>query len=186
MPIDQACPATRRSNNLMTALLVLSPIILLAAMGAVWKARPVHAAFLLALTLALVAVYYLAIGADFIGLVQFLVYVGAVAVLIVFSLLITRPGDETEELIRRPRSLVAGLACTLPVLAVLLYVVSQSLGIESTDALTKVSISAIGSVLFTTYAPAVIAVAILLTAVMIGAALFAREPGKNPQCPSDS
>jgi NADH:ubiquinone oxidoreductase subunit 6 (subunit J) len=43
----------------------------------------------------------------------------------------------------------------------------------------------LGAVLFTTHAPAVLAVAVLLTAVMIGAALFAREPGKKPQNPSD-
>ena len=82
----------------MTSLLILSPLIMLAALGAVWKARPVHAALLLALALALTAVLYLTIGADFIGLIQFMVYVGAIAVLIVFSLLITRPGDEAEEI----------------------------------------------------------------------------------------
>ena len=37
----------------MIPLLILSPLILLAALGAVWKARPVHAALLLALALAL-------------------------------------------------------------------------------------------------------------------------------------
>ena len=110
----------------MIPLLILTPLILLAALGAVWMARPVHAALLLALALALNAVLYLVLGADFIGLVQFMVYVGAVAVLIVFSLLITRPGDEAAELARRPKSFVTGLVCTLPVLGVLLYVVSQT------------------------------------------------------------
>ena len=88
----------------MIPLLILTPLILLAALGAVWLARPVHAALLLALTLALIAVFYLTVGAEFIGLVQFMVYVGGVAILIVFSLLITRPGDEAEEVARRPRS----------------------------------------------------------------------------------
>jgi NADH-quinone oxidoreductase subunit J len=170
----------------MTPLLILSPLILLAALGAVWKARPVHAALLLALTLALAAVLYLTIGADFIGLVQFMVYVGAVAVLIVFSLLITRPGDEEEELVRRPRSLITGLVCTLPVLDVLVYAVSRmenvSSGVAEAPALPVVQL---GTVLFTTHAPAVLAVGVLLTAVMIGAALFARDPGKKPPTPSD-
>jgi NADH-quinone oxidoreductase subunit J len=171
----------------MIPLLILTPLILLAALGAVWKARPVHAALLLALALALNAVLYLLVGAHFIGLVQFMVYVGAVAVLIVFSLLITRPGDEAEEIARRPKSLVTGLACTLPVLGVLVYPVSQ-LAKTKTEAAEAplVSIERLGTVLFTTHAPAVITVAVLLTAVMIGAALFAREPGKKPQHPSDS
>jgi len=169
----------------MTPLLILAPLILLAALGAVWMARPVHAALMLALSLALVAALYLALGADFIGLVQFAVYVGAVAVLIVFSLLITRRGDEAEEIERRPKSLVTGLICSLPVLAVLIYVVSQSqTGKQETQSLPQLPLKELGITLFTTHAPAVLALAVLLTAVMIGAALFAREPGKTPQNPS--
>jgi NADH-quinone oxidoreductase subunit J len=171
----------------MIPLLILTPLILLAALGAVWKARPVHAALLLALTLALNAVLYLVLGADFIGLIQFMVYVGAVAVLIVFSLLITRPGDEADEIARRPKSLVTGLACSLPVLAVLVYVVSRFGKTEPvTSEAPSFSVEQLGKALFTTHAPAVMAVGVLLTAVMIGAALFAREPGKKPQNPSDS
>lgn len=169
----------------MIPLLILSPLILLAALGAVWKARPVHAALLLALALALNAVLYLVIGADFIGLVQFMVYVGAVAVLIVFSLLITRPGDEAEEIARRPRSLLLGLACTVPVLAVLIYTISRVTAPAAAEA-PALSVEQLGTALFTTHAPAVVTVAVLLTAVMIGAALFARDPGKKPQPPSDS
>lgn len=169
----------------MIPILVLTPLILFAALGAVWKARPVHAGLLLALALALNAVLYLTVGAHFIGLVQFMVYVGAVAVLIVFSLLITRPRDEEEEIARRPRSFVTGLFCTLPVLAVLVYNVSSLATGKTSDVSPSISIEQLGKILFTTHAPAVLAVAILLTAVMIGAALFAREPGKKPQTPLD-
>lgn len=169
----------------MIPILVLTPLILLAALGAVWKARPVHAGLLLALALALNAVLYLSIGAHFIGLVQFMVYVGAVAVLIVFSLLITRPRDEEEEIARRPRSFVTGLLCTLPVLGVLGYNTSRLTSEKAPDLAPSISIEELGKTLFTTHAPAVIAVAVLLTAVMIGAALFAREPSKKPQTPLD-
>jgi NADH-quinone oxidoreductase subunit J len=157
----------------MIPLLILSPLILLAALGAVWMARPVHAALLLALSLALNAVLYLVMGADFIGLVQFMVYVGAVAVLIVFSLLITRPGDEAEELRRRPGALLPGVACTLPVLAMVLFTVSKTAILETGNA-PSISMESLGKTLFTSHAPAVLALAVLLTAVMIGAALLAR------------
>jgi NADH-quinone oxidoreductase subunit J len=161
----------------MTPLLILSPLILLAALGAVWMARPVHAALLLALALALNAVLYLVMGADFIGLVQFAVYVGAVAVLIVFSLLITRQSDESEEIARRPQSLVPGLLCALPVLAVMLITASRAPA--ASDGTPALPLKEMGKLLFTTHAPAVLAVAVLLTAVMIGAALFARETKPN-------
>jgi NADH-quinone oxidoreductase subunit J len=164
----------------MNAILVLSPLILLAATAAVWKARPVHAALFLALALSLNAVLYLTLGADFIGLVQFSVYVGAVAVLIVFTLLITRPADESEEIARRPKSFATGLLCVVPVLVVLLHSVS-AIGMPESlcRAANKLEVAEIGRLLFTTHAPAVLALAVLLTAVLIGAALLAREPDKK-------
>jgi NADH:ubiquinone oxidoreductase subunit 6 (subunit J) len=171
----------------MIPLLILTPLILLAALGAVWLARPVHAALLLALTLALIAVFYLTVGAEFIGLVQFMVYVGGVAILIVFSLLITRPGDEAEEVARRPRSVALGVVCVAPVLGMLLYAFSKGLPTVAETAATKpptLPVKELGVELFTSDVPAVLAVAVLLTAVLIGAALFAREPNKNPRTPA--
>ena len=164
----------------MIAVYIIIPLIVLAALGAIWKARPGHAALLLALTLSLVAVLYLILGADFLGLIQFSVYVGAVAVLIVFSLLITRPSDESKEIARRPKAIVTGLLCSVPVLAVLVYAVSFSNPEEkavASDAakLAQLDLAELGETLFTTHAPAVLAVAVMLTAVMIGAALFARD-----------
>ena len=170
----------------MIPLLIIAPLILLAALGAVWKARPVHAALFLALALALVAVLYLVVGADFIGLVQFMVYVGAVAVLIVFSLLITRPGDESEEIARRPRAVLGGIICTLPVLAALVLALFLSApGNPAAPAPRSLPLADLGTRLFTTHAPAVLAVAVLLTAVLIGAALFAREPAKFTPPPDE-
>ena len=165
----------------MITLYILIPLIVLAALGAVWKARPVHAALFLALSLSLVAVLYISLGADFLGLIQFSVYVGAVAVLIVFSLMITRPSDESKEIARRPKSMVTGLFCSIPVLAVLVYAVSVATNPGNAAAANvaadapKMDLAKMGEILFTTHAPAVLAIAVMLTAVMIGAALFARD-----------
>lgn len=163
----------------MIAICILTPLILLAALGAAWKARPVHAALLLALTLSLNAVLYLSMGADFIGLVQFSVYVGAVAVLIVFSLLITRPGDEAEEIARRPKSLLPGILCVIPVMVVMLHSASKVADDKVEANANTFHVADLGKLLFNEHAAAVLAVAVLLTAVLIGAALFAREPEKS-------
>jgi len=163
----------------MIPLLILAPLILLAALGVVWKARPVHAALMLALTLSLLAVLYLCLSADFIGLVQFSVYVGAVAVLIVFALLITKPDDEKDEKARRAKVLLPGVICTVPVLVVLLHAASTVAEPAAARPLDGIPLKQLGKILFSSHAPAILAVAVLLTAVLIGAALFAREPSKT-------
>jgi NADH:ubiquinone oxidoreductase subunit 6 (subunit J) len=67
----------------------------------------------------------------------------------------------------------------------LVYGVSRIAGTTESPDAPSFSVEQLGTALFTTHAPAVIAVGILLTAVMIGAALFARDPGKKPQAPSE-
>ena len=48
----------------MIALCIITPLILLAAIGAVWKARPVHAALLLTLPVLGVLVYAVTVGTE--------------------------------------------------------------------------------------------------------------------------
>lgn len=163
----------------MIVPLLLSILMILAASAAVWMVKPVHAGLSLALTLSIAAVIYLFLGAHFIGLVQLMVYVGAVAVLIVFSLLITRRSDEEAERSLRPKALVIGLTCVLPLLGALAYAVTGSIQTKPDRWEPVVPLQELGQALFTDYAPAVLAIGVLLTAVMIGAALFAREARKE-------
>src|SRR5690606_11540413 len=59
---------------------------------AVTSRQVLHAALWLVVALAGLAGCYLVLGAELVGLVQLLVYVGAVVVLILFALLLTRSG----------------------------------------------------------------------------------------------
>lgn len=163
--------------------ILISLLVLVAALGAVLVARTVHAALWMALSLSMVGVLYLVLGADFIGLVQFTVYVGAVAVLMIFALLITRRADEEAEAQARGKSLLLWLVCVVPVLFALLYVAFVSyrgkLNAPLPEATAKLDLAALGQVLYTDYAPAVLAVAVMLTAVLIGASIIARKD--NPE-----
>lgn len=69
---------------------LLATVTWLAAVGAVAFRRPVHATLSLVVCLLGLAVVYLWLEAEFLGLVQILVYVGAVAVLMVFVIQFTR------------------------------------------------------------------------------------------------
>ncbi len=83
-----------------------------AAVLAVTSRHVVHAALWLVVALGSLAGVYLALGAEVVALVQLLVYVGAVVVLVLFALMLTRaPIGVRPDLDARPRRrLVAALA----------------------------------------------------------------------------
>lgn len=94
---------------------------------AVTSGRVVHAALWLVLGLGGLAGTYLAMGAEVVGLVQLLVYVGAVVVLLLFALMLTHaPADADRALdhgrLRRALALVVAAAGAALVLGALLAI----------------------------------------------------------------
>jgi NADH-quinone oxidoreductase subunit J len=67
---------------------ILAPVAVLAALGVLASKKAVHSALLLALTMLSLAVLYLAQDAPFLGVVQVVVYTGAVMMLFLFVLML--------------------------------------------------------------------------------------------------
>jgi len=82
------------------------------ALLAVTSPRVVHCALWLVVTLGCLAGVYLVLGAEVVALVQLLVYVGAVVVLVIFALMLTRaPTGASRDLDAPPgQRLAAALA----------------------------------------------------------------------------
>src|SRR5437667_10991783 len=78
----------RRMNPI--AFVAVAILTLAAALAAVSLPKLIHAALSFAVTFVGVAAFFFLVGAEFVGLVQVFVYVGAVAVLIVFTILLPR------------------------------------------------------------------------------------------------
>ncbi len=91
---------------------VFALLTAVAAVLAVTSRHVVHAALWLVVALGALAGVYLALGAEVVALVQLLVYVGAVVVLVLFALMLTRaPIGVRRDLDAGPgRRLVAALA----------------------------------------------------------------------------
>jgi len=71
-------------------------VTLASSLGVVLVRDVWHAALLLGVALSSVAVHYLMLAAEFIAVMQILVYVGGVLVLITFGVMLTRDGDPQE------------------------------------------------------------------------------------------
>ncbi len=81
----------------------LSSLILFAGFMVVWVKNIIHAALWLIASFAGVAALYFLLEAPFIGVVQILVYAGAVSILVLFAIMLTRQvtGEATRQLFER-------------------------------------------------------------------------------------
>src|SRR3954452_13154827 len=75
---------------------ILALVTVVSAIAALSLRNLVHCALALAVTFAGLAGLYLRLDAQFVGFAQILVYVGAVAILIVFAILLTRGSGPPE------------------------------------------------------------------------------------------
>lgn len=117
-----------------------------------------------------VAGMYFLLNAPFVGLMQLLVYVGAISVLIFFAIMMTRPpagGEEKATSPRRGKALAAALG---PV--VLLAVVCLTSFTQTVDIPRQTDIKELGQGLLGTYGLAFELISVVLLVAMAGAVLL--------------
>ena len=159
------------------ALVIIALVILGGAVAAVSLRNLVHCALCLVAVFVGVAALFLALDAQFVGLAQLLVYVGAVAILIVFAILLTR-GGEVPGGVAAPAWTVGGLVALLTAGALVAAVAQSKVAHQPDVKAPAASVKAIGEKLMTDYVLPLEVVALLLTAALIGAALIALQERK--------
>ena len=156
------------------AFIVIAIFTLSGALAAACLRKLIHAALCLVLAFLGLAAFYFLLGAEFVGLVQVFVYVGAVAVLIVFTILLTRREDEETSGFHWSGALVA-IAVFAGLLWTILKTSSVSVAAPVIEALT---VKRIGEVLMTGYVWPLQCVGLLLTAALIGALVLVMEENR--------
>ncbi len=166
----------------MTGLdLIFLVVALITAAGAIMTVTShnlVHAALFLAVTLAGIAGVFLVMRADFLAMVQLVVYVGAVAVLFLFGLMLTRAPIGREALDSQHRGLALGVSGTLFVLLSVLII--DAFGDVRVATVTGPRIGDLGFALFRDWVLPFEVLSMLLLAALIGAILLSRrEDGES-------
>jgi NADH-quinone oxidoreductase subunit J len=150
-----------------------------AALLVVLSRNVVHSALYLVIALLSVAGTFLLLGAEFLAWAQVLVYVGAVVVLILFGLMLTRApiGPAPQESDVGPWFPLVPAGGLFGVLA---YLIFTEFGGERID-LTVVRTSALGQQLYVEWAFPFMVLGFFLTVALIGAVVIARrEEGEGP------
>jgi NADH-quinone oxidoreductase subunit J len=143
------------------------------ALAAVLLKSVVHSALSVTGAFAGLALMFLSLDAQFAGFAQILVYIGAVAILVVFAILLTRGSDILTDGVFS-RTWLAGLVIAAAVFAALGWAVLQSTpALPNSSVEPTVTVHDIGVALVGRYVLPLEIVALLLTAATIGAAIVA-------------
>jgi len=139
----------------------------------------VHSVLALTVAFAGLAAVYLQLGAQFIGLAQILVYVGAVAILIVFAILLTRDNAAHPEPTGGSFWMTSG-AVALAIFAILAWAIHRSAASRPlASSQPEATMQQIGSAMMLRFALPLEIVGLLLTAALIGAVTIALREKKE-------
>jgi NADH-quinone oxidoreductase subunit J len=145
-----------------------------AAIAVVTMKNIVHAALALVVVLAGVAAQYVLLQAEFLGIVQVLIYIGAVIVLFLFGIMLTRAPMRKSAEYDNDQRVLAGLVSLL-IFGVLAYLLVDEFSGDQLNITQPTATSAIADSIFRTYVVAFEAVSMLLLAALIGAIVLARR-----------
>jgi NADH-quinone oxidoreductase subunit J len=158
------------------AFWLIAVIMVFAALKVVIVKNVVHAALYLVIVLAGVAALFLLLGAEFVGITQVLVYIGAVIVLFLFGIMLTRAklGEDEEANQGTPARifalLIAGLLLSVMVVALVDFYEDAELPEN-----TRTTTGMVSDSIFSDYIVPFEAVSVLLLAALIGAIVVARR-----------
>jgi NADH-quinone oxidoreductase subunit J len=154
------------------------------ALGMLLSKRAVHSALFVALTMINLAVLYLQLSAPFLGMVQIIVYTGAVMMLFLFVLMIVGvdSSDSLTETLKGQRVTAIAVAVALG----LLLTTSIGSAVIATDTqldtvLAGGNVQAIANLMFSKYVLALEVTAALLVTAAVGAMVLAHRERITPK-----
>ena len=152
---------------------ILAIVTIITALGVVLNKNLVHSALLLTVSFISIGCLYIQLDADFLGAVQFLVYAGAVAILIILGIMLTRKESRDMTSLSNNHKIPAFIivaAFGILMICVLSYLpVPIALPAPLSD-----TVNGLADLMLTKYILPFEVVAVLLLVAMIGAIILAK------------
>jgi len=153
---------------------------ILTALGMVVSPNPVHSGIFLVLCFLNVAAIFVMLGAEFLAVIQIIVYTGAVLILLLFVLMLVDPKHlpsfTTGRPLQLPLSILLGVVLLLELGAAIITRTSiGAVGQDSPEAIASVggNVQALGLVIYSKYMLAFEVTSLVLTVGVIGAIVLA-------------
>jgi NADH-quinone oxidoreductase subunit J len=153
---------------------ILAAVMLVSASRVVTTKNVVHAALYLVIVLAGVAAQFLLLGAEFIGITQVLVYIGAMIVLFLFGIMLTRARLGDDDTVVRERRVMAALV-GIVLFGVMAGALVSDFEDSHVDIAAPSTTAQVSDTIFSQYLIPFEVVGMLLLAALIGAIVIARK-----------
>ena len=153
---------------------IIAAVIVVAALKVVTTRNVVHAALYLVVVLAGVAASYFLLAAEFVGVTQVLVYIGAIVVLFLFGIMLTRaPLGVMADIDSDERW--QGLAVAVALAGVMTYALIDGFEDAELPGNEVQTTAQVSDSIFSTYLVPFEVISVLLLAALIGAIVLARR-----------
>jgi len=162
----------------LAAFFVLAVCAISGAVLALNLTRVVHTVLALAFTFISLAGLYVLLGAEFPAFVQVLVYVGAVTILMIFGIMMTRH-DHQQEQVRPLQETLAAIGC-LALFGILFFAIRTADFPAPSAELPSDNVGELGKWIFSGYAIPFELMSVLLTVAFVGAVTIARREEDDP------
>jgi NADH-quinone oxidoreductase subunit J len=158
---------------------ILGPLAVVAALGMLLVKKAVHSAILMAFVMVILAIFYIAQDAAFLGIVQIVVYTGAVMMLFLFILMLVGvdSSDSLTETIRglRPIAITAAVGFGGLMVSLLGHATLGRGTVGLTQANADGNVEGLAQLLFSTYVWPFEVVSSLLITAALGAMVLAHQ-----------
>ena len=153
---------------------IIAGVTVASALGVVISKNIIHSALFLVLTFLGVAAVYFQLNAVFIGLVQILVYAGAISVIIIFAIMLVMDDDVEKTNLANPATRYTGLAIAVLFLFALGGAIWTSNWPNEVGTVTVNEMALLAHLLLGDYVIAFELAAILLLIAVVGAIILAK------------
>jgi NADH-quinone oxidoreductase subunit J len=162
------------SNGANIAFFIFALFAIGGAVFMISFTRVVHMVTALTFTFLSLAGLFVLLQAEFVAFVQVMIYAGAITILMIFGIMMTRHENEEEQPIRPAHNVWLGIGC-VGLFAILFYAIQHSdftpgmfdPGLDNTQA--------IGILLYNQYVIPFELMSVLLTVAFIGAVIIAKR-----------
>lgn len=155
----------------------LAAVSILSALGVAFAPNILYSAFSLLGTLVGLAGFYLLLGADFVGIVQLLVYVGGILVLILFAVLLTNRIGELK-ITNLSTGLFLGAVAAIALLLLLLRATGGGV-FPVTETAAAPTTQRLGDAFLREHLLPFELASLILLVVLVGAMVIARRAAKE-------